>query len=173
MQLFGKPESVTACAILAETGCDLQSSAVLKFGDGRLACVTASTTAYTGNEALVAGTTGRLRFSESFIQPELLYTRHAPRRGDSQLDAASSTTLKDRLRSSALLRRARSWIPRETREFVPFEGNGYGHEAMEVLRCFQAGLSESPLMTWEDTLAISRINDQVRACWLQNEPGLT
>lgn len=39
----------------------------------------------------------------------------------------------------------------------------YGHEIAEVERCLRAGLLESPLMTWDDTLAILELMDGVRA----------
>ncbi len=39
---------------------------------------------------------------------------------------------------------------------------GMQYEAAEVARCVAAGLSESPLMTWEGTLAVMRTLDEVR-----------
>lgn len=41
--------------------------------------------------------------------------------------------------------------------------NGYAYEAAEVARRVAAGEVESPLMTWEHTLEIMRVMDQVRA----------
>ncbi len=48
---------------------------------------------------------------------------------------------------------------------VPFEGNGYTHEAMEVMRCLGEGLTESPRMTHENTLMVMRTLDRIRAPW--------
>jgi predicted dehydrogenase len=47
----------------------------------------------------------------------------------------------------------------------PMIGNGYGHEAAEVMRCLHAGLTESPLMPLDETLTIMRMLDQIRAQW--------
>jgi predicted dehydrogenase len=46
---------------------------------------------------------------------------------------------------------------------VPYQGLGYVHEAVEVQRCLSAGLTESPLMPLDDTLAVMRTLDRVRA----------
>lgn len=46
---------------------------------------------------------------------------------------------------------------------VPFEGEGFVHEAVEVMRCLRAGLTESPLATAADTIAVLRTLDAVRA----------
>jgi hypothetical protein len=45
----------------------------------------------------------------------------------------------------------------------PFIGNGYAHEAIEVMRCLRAGLIESPLLTHDDMLAQMGILDAIRA----------
>jgi predicted dehydrogenase len=43
------------------------------------------------------------------------------------------------------------------------KGEGYVHEAEEVIRCLRQGLVESPLVPWADSLAIMRILDACRA----------
>jgi len=45
---------------------------------------------------------------------------------------------------------------------VPYQGLGYVHEAAEVQRCLAAGLTESPLVPLDDTLAVMRTLDAVR-----------
>ncbi|PJF36086.1 MAG: dehydrogenase [Candidatus Thermofonsia Clade 1 bacterium] len=48
---------------------------------------------------------------------------------------------------------------------VPYEGNGYQFQAMEVMRCLRAGLLESPTMPLEETLQIMQTMDAIRAQW--------
>ncbi|MNB86740.1 1,5-anhydro-D-fructose reductase [compost metagenome] len=48
---------------------------------------------------------------------------------------------------------------------------GYCFEAEEVGRCLQAGLTESPVMTLDESVAIMRLLDQVRAQWGLKYPG--
>jgi hypothetical protein len=44
-------------------------------------------------------------------------------------------------------------------------GNGYNYEAAEVARCVRAGRLESDVMPLDETLAIARTLDAVRAQW--------
>ncbi|MHA6532934.1 Gfo/Idh/MocA family protein [Paenibacillus sp. BAC0078] len=48
---------------------------------------------------------------------------------------------------------------------------GYAFEAEEVGRCLQAGLTESPVLTLDESLAILKLLDQVRAQWGLAYPG--
>lgn len=48
---------------------------------------------------------------------------------------------------------------------LPLSGGGYGYQAAEVIRCLDAGLLESPLMPLEESLAIMRTLDDLRAQW--------
>ena len=48
---------------------------------------------------------------------------------------------------------------------LSFEGNGYNFQADEVVRCLQAGLLESPIMPLDESLAIMRTMDAIRAQW--------
>jgi predicted dehydrogenase len=48
---------------------------------------------------------------------------------------------------------------------LPFQGNGYQYEAIEVGRCLRAGLLESPLMTHAESLQIMRTMDELRQQW--------
>jgi predicted dehydrogenase len=47
----------------------------------------------------------------------------------------------------------------------PMLGNGYGHEAAEVMRCLRERRIESPLMPLDETLAIMRTLDAIRGQW--------
>lgn len=44
-------------------------------------------------------------------------------------------------------------------------GNGYNYEAAEVGRCLNAGLLESPTMPLDETIALMKILDAIRADW--------
>jgi predicted dehydrogenase len=44
----------------------------------------------------------------------------------------------------------------------PFRANGYEYEAEEVARCVGAGLSQSPDMTWDESLRLASLMDRVR-----------
>jgi len=46
---------------------------------------------------------------------------------------------------------------------MPFEGNGYNYEAVEVMRCLRAGKLESDIMPLDESLSIMATMDQIRA----------
>lgn len=52
-----------------------------------------------------------------------------------------------------------------------YKGNGYGYQAAEVRRCLQAGLLESDVMPLDESLAILRTLDTLRAQWGMRFPG--
>jgi predicted dehydrogenase len=60
--------------------------------------------------------------------------------------------------------------PAETMN-VPFEGNGYNYEALEVARCLHAGKLESDIMPLDETRAIMAAMDTIRAEWGLKYPG--
>ena len=59
----------------------------------------------------------------------------------------------------------------ETTIEVPFEGNGYQFEALEVMDCLRRGRLESELMPLEETLSIMRTMDAIRTQWGLAYPG--
>jgi predicted dehydrogenase len=46
---------------------------------------------------------------------------------------------------------------------VELEGNGYTYQAREVERCLRAGLTESPLLPLEESLAVLEVIDEIAA----------
>ena len=52
---------------------------------------------------------------------------------------------------------------REERIELPLAGNGYNYEAQEVARCLGEGLTESAVMSLDETVALMRILDEIRA----------
>jgi predicted dehydrogenase len=48
---------------------------------------------------------------------------------------------------------------------MPLHGNGYNYEAIEVAQCMRAGKLESDVMPLDETLAIMKTMDEIRAQW--------
>jgi predicted dehydrogenase len=48
---------------------------------------------------------------------------------------------------------------------LPYKGNGYTHEAIEVMRCLREGKLESDTMPLDETLSIMETMDAIRAQW--------
>jgi predicted dehydrogenase len=59
-----------------------------------------------------------------------------------------------------------SWPGREDELIRPtVEGNAYNYEAVEVMRCLNAGEVESPAMTLDESLEIMGTMDAIRERW--------
>jgi predicted dehydrogenase len=63
--------------------------------------------------------------------------------------------------------------PREESETVdaPVSGNGFNYEAAEVMRCLEAGKTESDVMPLDETISVMRTMDGIRAAWGLTYPG--
>ncbi|MFZ5971659.1 MAG: Gfo/Idh/MocA family protein [Bacteroidota bacterium] len=49
-----------------------------------------------------------------------------------------------------------------TRKEVPYESNGLQFQAEEVIRCLDAGLTESPYMPWNMSLLMAEVSDEIQ-----------
>lgn len=137
--LFGAPTRIASMASLGETSVDEQSAMLFGYADGQLAILSQATRTSTPHEALLLGTSGRIRVHSSWWR-------------------ATTMTLSVVSKPDELIE-------------VPAPGNGYNYEAAEVGRCLRAGLTESPTMSLDETLAIMRTLDAVRAQWGLRYPG--
>ena len=54
---------------------------------------------------------------------------------------------------------------------APVSGNGFGYEAAEVTRCLERGETESTVMPLDETIAVMRTMDGLRAAWGLEYPG--
>ena len=53
----------------------------------------------------------------------------------------------------------------------PISGNGFGYEAAEVMRCLERDETESAVMPLDETIAVMRTMDALRAAWGLEYPG--
>ena len=54
---------------------------------------------------------------------------------------------------------------------APASGNGFNYEAAEVMRCLEAGKTESDVMPLHETVSVMRTMDGIRAAWGLRYPG--
>ncbi|WEH27079.1 Gfo/Idh/MocA family oxidoreductase [Streptomyces sp. AM 3-1-1] len=130
--LLGEPEGVRASAKLSERGVDLQTGMLLSWANGAHALLRCGLLGAGPTRATVVGSEGRVEVSGGFFHPA----------------------------SFVLHRRGAEPVTYTARE----EGGGEGYvpEAVEVTRCLREGLTESPLVPLEGTLAVLRTLDRVR-----------
>lgn len=60
---------------------------------------------------------------------------------------------------------------KETEFKLPFTGNGYGFEAIEVMKCLREGKKESAAMPLAESLTVMETLDKIRAPWGLKYPG--
>jgi predicted dehydrogenase len=140
---LGGLSSVTAVGELAETGVDAREAMIVRGARGGTGLLHATMTARTETMASIVGPRGRLDIGErtqwldAFYGPTVI--RH---QGRDEHEAAD-------------------WLPEEDTSDPHHVGLHY--EACEAARCIADGLTESPLLPLDETVAIMGILDDVRA----------
>jgi predicted dehydrogenase len=138
---LGAPRSILATGNLSERGIDLSCATLLDYENGATASLTCTMLAFTPGRAMVAGTLGNIELPRRFHRPTE-YTVTVPGSPTSPSTYA-----------------------------VEVLGNGYVHEIEEVQRCLREGLTESPLVPLDDTVALLRQMDLIRAQIGSSLPG--
>lgn len=175
--LLGKPDQVAGFAHIGESGVDEQCSMLLQYDNGAFAQLASTVQTYGTNQAVIAGTQGQITIQAPFYYPEKIVVQRfpdtmqmvAPPKGGLPTDAKGR--LKASLKTNPWYKRLRQWRPQGGQTITQIEGgSGYYHQAQEVGRCLQAGLLESPLMPWEETLQVLEVMDTLRQSWQLRYP---
>ncbi|XP_066265609.1 trans-1,2-dihydrobenzene-1,2-diol dehydrogenase-like [Branchiostoma lanceolatum] len=129
-----EPEDITVSGLLTDQEVDETVSIILKYSGNRMATLVCCMSSLLANEAYVYGTKGTLKIPSFWSPQELI---------------APDKTHKFPL-------------PPPGKPINYFNATGFRFEAMEVRRCLQEGLKESPLMTHAMSLQIAGILDRAR-----------
>ncbi|MDT9693559.1 Gfo/Idh/MocA family oxidoreductase [Streptomyces sp. P9(2023)] len=133
--LLGEPDSVQAHALLSPEGVDLNTGMLLGWSSGASALLSCSVVADTPMTASVTGSEGRVDLPHGFFFPDrFTLRRHGREPEEFVLDGDDPE--------------------RDRQSLLP--------EAAEVARCLRAGLTESPLVPLDGSLAVMRTLDAVR-----------
>lgn len=134
MSVLGSPDEIEAHMTAAQTGVDEQCSVLFKYKNGSMAQLFSSFVAHLPTEADISGSNGRLRLTHRFYAPECTL-EYYPEKMDSK-----QKVLFDN----------------------PVTGWGYHYEVKHVCDCLENGLTESPVMTLDNTLARMKVLDEIR-----------
>ena len=135
VSLLGRPSQVTAVMDPFESGVDRQISIALQFSSGALASLNASLVSDTPVEAVINGTSGRIRLTNRFHNPS------------ARLYLSSGVAIEKEI------------------EVYREHGNGYQFEARHVQECLQVGATESPMWSLDSSLLLMETLDRIRmAC---------
>jgi predicted dehydrogenase len=138
LQLLGPPADVAAAAVLGETGVDVNTAVCMRFDGGAVATAHCSLTAAMACTARVVGTEGVIDLPPAQHHPESLTLR----RFDTWLTQPDGVVLD-----------------------LPIGGDGLRYQVHEVHRCLRAGVQQSEVMSWQDTLDVMTVLDRARAAF--------
>jgi predicted dehydrogenase len=133
LSTLGKPDHIDAVMTPASTGVDEQCAMLFRYKNGAMAQLFSSFSSNLATEADICGTGGRIRLTSRFYEP-------------------SSTVeyYKERVDSKEIIQ-----VSKES-------GFGYQYEARHVDDCLQKGLTESPTVSFADTLLLMETLDKIR-----------
>jgi predicted dehydrogenase len=118
----------------AATGVDEQCAILFKYNSGAMAQLFCSFSSNLATEADISGREGRIRLTSRFYEPSTTF-EYYPGRTD-------------------------------TRQIIPVHkepGWGYQYEIRHVNECLKKGLTESPVMSHNDSLLLMETLDAIRA----------
>ena len=136
---LGEPAQVAATAALSPAGADLNLALSLGYGNGAVASLTSTMTAWSPRTASVATDRGRIDLPAPFHHPTTV--TWTPQDADPDLGLPSE--------------------PQQVHEDLI--GSGLAHEALEVVRCLRTGEVESPLVPLDETVELMALMDRIRA----------
>ncbi|MEO8584366.1 MAG: Gfo/Idh/MocA family oxidoreductase [Flavitalea sp.] len=134
MSILGKPDSINAQMVQSASGVDAQCSIVFQYKTGAVAQLFSTFLSDLSTEANIAGTNGRIKLTSRFFAPESKIEYYPGRIDDKQMIISEDVS----------------------------EGFGYQYEARHVGECFLQGITESPLVSLNDTLTRMEVLDEIR-----------
>jgi predicted dehydrogenase len=140
--LLGEAEELTATAVLADSGFDIDIAVAGRYPGGAVATMHASMASWSSRRAEIATDRGRLVLEDFHHPTSATYTQTAPGGTNDLTEPAQ---------------------PRSIEGTEPVIGRGYGNEVVEFQRCLAEGLLESPLVPHAQTVTILRQMDDLRA----------
>jgi len=133
LSVLGKPDEIAAVMNPASTGVDEQCSVVFHYDRGAMAHLFSTFASNLSIDAYISGTDGRIRLSHRFYAP------------DSTIEYYPTTI--------------------DSRKIIQVEkeeGLGYQYEARHVGDCLRNGKTESPVMSFADTILLMETLDEIR-----------
>jgi predicted dehydrogenase len=160
-RVFGAPTRIAAQATLGDTGVDEQLTVLLQYPGGRQAMIGASLRNPMANEAVIMGRRGYVKLQAPMYFPPAFVIKDVPPAGAARIKPGTALS---RLKQSPVVRAVAARVRGSQGEVrVPRTvGNGYNHEAAEVVRCLRAGERESKVMPLDETVRIMETVDEIR-----------
>lgn len=134
LSILGKPEKIQGIMKRASTGVDEQLALQFQYKDGTVAQLLSSFSSNLQTDANIAGDKGRIRLTSRFYEPSATIEFYPERVDSLQIIPVN---------------KAPGW--------------GYHYQIRHVQDCLRQGLTESPVMTLQDSVDLMETMDAVRA----------
>lgn len=170
---LGMPDEIQGEMIIGKTGVDEQTIISLKYASGAMASLSCSFRAELDNEFIIFGEKGSIRIGPPFYRTSKIYLSESSGEARAQSAVPVNRNLYKYpffLRFAPLLKENLIRLPgtQMKKLIVPFEGNGYHYQIMEVNECLREKRIESQRMPLSHSVAVLKIMDEVRRkCGLQ------
>lgn len=168
--LLGKPDKISSEAIIGETGVDEDVAAIFRYDQGHLALVNASLRTQSSNDCVIMGTRAQIRIHAPIYRPFRMTVTpiHELERAGARRSRTESIRENHWLHSAyqRFGRFASALVDRNATQYAEYyAGNGYHHEAEEVMACVRDGRLESAIMPLDESIAIIEAMDKMRSQW--------
>lgn len=172
LMLLGEPEQVAGICRKAETGADTLDRITLTYGNGAIADLQCSFECRLPNRIWISGTKGHIDIPGPVYRPNRYRLETYPAMA-MEPNPGPSASLKEKLQNLPVIpefiQKARRWVDplRESQQYkwLPYQGNGYQYEILEVMRALENGETESGIMPLSHSIAALKITDQLRSEW--------
>lgn len=159
LEVLEAPRLVAAEVTRAASGVDAAASFVLADAAGRRGVFSVGLDSLAANELTVQGSAGRCRFLEPVPCPPAFWIRGHAAAAPAPAPGGRLAGLKAAAKRQTLLKRLDRGLMRGAR----FRPGGLEHEIAEVERCLAAGLTESPLVPLDRSVAALALLDAIAA----------
>jgi predicted dehydrogenase len=157
---------------IGNSGVDEQASISLKYRNGAIASLNCSYQTKLDNEYTIFGESGRITICSPFYRSSKLRIIRSADTGRKMKHLQSTEARKWYSNTAALkILKKLAKVSRKVIRYnsnkltIPFEGNGYNHEILEVNNCLKSQQIESKVMPLDDSIAVLQIMDEVRKKW--------
>lgn len=170
LHFMGPAAGVLSEAVIGETGVDEDVAVTLRHQRGGLALLHASLRTQCSNDLIIMGTRAQIRVHAPIYRPfRMTLAPIVERARDVSIRPRSEALKESHWVHSAFQRLsvvATSIRNRHAKQYLErYGGNGYHHEADEVMRCVREGRIESSVMPLSETLDVMQTIDAIRVQW--------
>lgn len=166
--ILGKPDGISSETIVGETGVDEDVAAILRYDRGRLAIINASLRTQASNECVIMGTRAQIRIHAPIYRPFRMTVTpiHEIDRGGAHPSRFESIRESHWVHGAyqRVGRFAPGMLDRGAVQYAAYyAGNGYHHEAEEVMDCVRSGRLESTVMPLGESIGVMEVVDEIRS----------